>query len=377
MYTPMTFETFKYRARFALALALVVPALAACGGSNPLVNTKTKFSSSEYGVSASPRLTTGARVKKGGGRNQIGKAYKVAGKWYHPKDQPGYNKTGIASWYGPNFHGRLTANGEIFDQNALSAAHPTLPLPSYVRVTNLSNGSSVMVRVNDRGPFAHGRLIDLSSRTADVLQIKQKGTANVRVQYVGRAPLNGDDTRFLVASINRQTDMERGATRLAFNSNSNTTRLASMSLDQLKRPTAAPQPPKRTSLEQASGFADGTFDLLTSSYASSEKGSAGYVNDAHQAVTQLAKGSMALEQWQNDIERPLTRVDRSIGIFQSNEAAHQVGQSFALLGIVDLRATKVNGKPATQVFLEQLRQGVTRQDVNDLAEQLGLNDFVL
>ncbi len=169
--------------------------------------------------------------------------------------------------------------------------------------------------------------------------------------------------------------MERGASRLAFNGK--TTRLASMSLDQLQRPTIAPQPPKRTPLSQSSGFLDDTFDLLASSYANTADNGAGYINEAHEAVTQLASGTTALQQWQNNIERPLTRIDRSIGIFQSDDAAHHVGQSFALLGIVDLRATRANGKLATQVILEQLRQGVTRQDVNDLAEQLGLIDFVL
>ncbi len=117
-------------------------------------------------------------------------------------------KSGGHPGMAPNFHGRLTANGEIFDQNHLSAAHPTLPLPSYVRVTNMANGRSVVVRVNDRGPFAHGREIDLSSRTADVLDFKNQGTAKVRVQYVGRAPLKGDDTRFLMASINSPTELE-------------------------------------------------------------------------------------------------------------------------------------------------------------------------
>ena len=93
----------------------------------------------------------------------VGKPYQVAGRWYTPRVDNNYDKTGKASWYGSNFHGRLTANGEIFDQNAMTAAHPTLPLPSYVRVTNLQNRRSVIVRVNDRGPFVADRLIDLSS----------------------------------------------------------------------------------------------------------------------------------------------------------------------------------------------------------------------
>lgn len=164
------------------------------------INTKSKFSVSEYGVAASPRMTTAKRPKKGGGRAFVGKPYRVRGKWYTPKEDPDYDKAGLASWYGPNFHGRLTANGEIYDQFHLSAAHPTFPLPSYARVTNKKNGNTVIVRVNDRGPFAHGRIIDLSNQAAELLDMKQEGVAAVRVEYVGRAPVEGDDTRYLMAS---------------------------------------------------------------------------------------------------------------------------------------------------------------------------------
>jgi len=168
--------------------------------SGSYINTKSKFSVSEYGVAASPRMSTAKRPKKGGGRSIVGKPYRVRGKWYTPKEDPDYDKAGLASWYGPNFHGRLTANGEIYDQFHLSAAHPTFPLPSYARVTNKKNGHSVIVRVNDRGPFAHGRIIDLSNKAAELLDMKHDGVAAVRVQYVGRAPVEGDDTRYLMAS---------------------------------------------------------------------------------------------------------------------------------------------------------------------------------
>jgi len=164
------------------------------------INTDTKFSSADYGVEASPRVTTKKTVRAGGGRYQVGDPYEVAGKWYKPKADPDYDKIGMASWYGPNFHGRLTANGEIYNQYALSAAHPTFPLPSYARVTNEESGDSVIVRVNDRGPFAPGRIIDLSSEAADLLHMKQDGVAKVRVQFVGLAPLDGHDKSFLMAS---------------------------------------------------------------------------------------------------------------------------------------------------------------------------------
>lgn len=164
------------------------------------VNNKTKFSSALYGVKSSPRVTTSKKVRKGGGRYQVGKPYKIKNKWYYPKEQPGYNKTGMASWYGPNFHGRLTANGEVYDQYALSAAHPTLPLPSYAKVTNLENGNSVIVRINDRGPFSSKRIIDLSAQASKLLGFQKKGLAKVRVRYIGKARMDGRDARYLMAS---------------------------------------------------------------------------------------------------------------------------------------------------------------------------------
>ena len=160
------------------------------------INNKTKFSVAKYGVAASPRVTTSKKVRKGGGRAQVGKPYKIKGKWYTPKEEPGYNRNGNASWYGPNFHGRLTANGEVYDQYALSGAHPTFPLPSYARVTNLANGKSVIVRVNDRGPYHDGRIIDLSARASELLDYQKRGIAKVNVQYIGKAPLHGLDHKY-------------------------------------------------------------------------------------------------------------------------------------------------------------------------------------
>ena len=107
----------------------------------------------------------------------------------------------MASWYGAAFHGRRTANGEVYDMASITAAHPTMPLPSYARVTNLGNGYSVIVRVNDRGPYHGGRVMDVSSRAADVLGFKGEGTARIKVEYIGRAPLEGSDDGALLASL--------------------------------------------------------------------------------------------------------------------------------------------------------------------------------
>lgn len=121
-------------------------------------------------------------------RERVGPPYEANGQWYVPTPEPGYAETGIASWYGPTFHGQRTASGEVFDQEALTAAHPTLPIPSLVQVTNLENGREIIVRVNDRGPFVGGRLIDLSRRSAEVLGFEDQGQARVHVRYLGPAP---------------------------------------------------------------------------------------------------------------------------------------------------------------------------------------------
>lgn len=115
---------------------------------------------------------------------KIGKPYQISGVWYYPAEDYNYSETGVASWYGPDFHGKYTANGEVFDQNEITAAHRTLPMPSFVRVTNLDNGRVLVVRVNDRGPFARGRILDLSRRAAQLLGIEERGTARVHVEIM-------------------------------------------------------------------------------------------------------------------------------------------------------------------------------------------------
>ncbi|WP_458761002.1 septal ring lytic transglycosylase RlpA family protein [Afipia sp. TerB] len=156
----------------------------------------------KYGVSSSPRVVGfGEPVPKGGGTYRVGKPYTVGGRTYVPEENIHYRAEGLASWYGDAFHGRLTANGEVFDMTSLTAAHPTLPMPSYVRVTNLQNNKSLVVRVNDRGPYHGNRIIDLSNTAARLLQFRNNGVARVRVEYVGRAPLEGSDDRVLMATL--------------------------------------------------------------------------------------------------------------------------------------------------------------------------------
>lgn len=194
-----------------LGITIVCAGMASCATTESPKPSKPRskeyFSEKEYGVKASPRVVgEGQAVPKGGGRFMVGQPYEVKGKTYVPKEDPNYNKSGLASWYGSAFHGRLTANGEVYDSASLTAAHPTFPLPSYARVTNVDTGSSVIVRVNDRGPYHPGRILDVSEKTAEMIDIKRTGTGRVNVQYVGRARMDGNDTPFLMASYIRKGD---------------------------------------------------------------------------------------------------------------------------------------------------------------------------
>jgi rare lipoprotein A len=172
------------------------------------------------GLSACSELELGSHIAKKTvfannqerptGYFKVGTPYKIKGRTYRPKEKYQYSETGIASWYGPGFHGKMTANGEIFDQNEFTAAHRTLQMPSMVRVTNLENGKSIILRVNDRGPFAHNRVIDLSKRAAESIDMIRHGTARVRVdvlekpsRQVASAARRGLSTRGTEIALNR------------------------------------------------------------------------------------------------------------------------------------------------------------------------------
>jgi len=187
------------RVAIAVALGLVV---ANCSTAPQQRQASRGGIDPKYGVAASPKVVAdGEAVPKGGGRDMVGRPYVVGGRLYTPREAPGYSAVGVASWYGPSFHGRMTANGEVFDKMSISAAHPTMPLPSYVRVTNVGNGHSIIARVNDRGPYHGGRLIDVSQRVAEALRFRHLGTARVRVDYVGRASTAGSDDSKLYATL--------------------------------------------------------------------------------------------------------------------------------------------------------------------------------
>jgi peptidoglycan lytic transglycosylase len=201
----------------ALSACCLIVAAAGCSRSpdapRPVASINGDRRDGNIGTSPSERVVLLSQpVPRGGGTYKLGEPYKVSGRWYVPKEEPGYDRTGIASWYGADFHGRRTANGEVYDMNALTAAHPTLPLPSLVYVTSLKTGRTILVRVNDRGPYAADRILDLSKRAADSLGISGAGVSLVRVRYAGRAPLNGDDLaerRFLASQPWSQRNIAR------------------------------------------------------------------------------------------------------------------------------------------------------------------------
>ena len=159
-----------------LSLCGLLTSLCACGVSSPDITD--------------PPQKQAAAILNQGGSYKVGNPYKILGRWYYPKEDYNYKEVGTASWYGPDFHAKKTANGEKYDMHSLTAAHRTLPLPSIVRVTNLENGRSLVVRVNDRGPYARNRIIDVSKKVAQLLGFLEQGTAKVRVEVLEKESKN-------------------------------------------------------------------------------------------------------------------------------------------------------------------------------------------
>lgn len=338
--------SWRHTARFIALTALVTPMIAACGmGGYGATVKRGAFTSSEYGVGVSPRVTTNPNPPKGGGRYQVGRPYTVRGKTYVPQEQPGYVATGEASWYGSDFHGRRTANGEIFSANAITGAHPTLPLPSYVRVTNQQNGRSVIVRVNDRGPYMPGRIMDLSHRAAEMLGYVNNGHAQIRAEYVGAAPLEGDDTRMLLASYSGPP--VQSGTRYADGTNS----LADM----------------------AGNFFGGLFSYADTTPQEQDAA----IGSAHAAVTAMASQSPDLNDWVQSIDADARDVQIGVGVFADQANAIELAKQFAILGAVQEEQVSANGRAATRLTLTHLKAGVSRNDVNAMAQELGLGDIVL
>jgi rare lipoprotein A len=335
-------------------MLLLAPVIAACATNHGTGVKRKAFTSREFGVGVSPRVFTGKYPPHGGGRYLPNKPYVVRGVTYKPVEGPGYVARGEASWYGQDFHGRRTANGEIFGAYYLTAASPVLPIPSYARVTNLENGRSVMVRINDRGPYMSGRVADLSYETASVLGFINQGSAQIQIAYVGPAPLNGDDSRILMASVNTTSRYEeQGSTRIAM------------------AETPAPVPRSRDPLS------GGLIGDITSLFGYAEAPSNAAVNGAVDAAEAMATRSAGLDDWKNSVDDDARRIKLELGTFTDQVAAISIAEEFAMLGAVDEDAVESDGRPATRLTLTHLKLGVARADVVKLAQQLGLRDIVL
>lgn len=280
------------------------------------------------GCGTAGKPSSPAPLKTGGGHYKVGNPYQIGGIWYYPREDEKYNATGIASWYGPQFHGKQTANGEVFDQNAMTAAHPTLPMPTIARVTNLENGRSVIVRVNDRGPFAAGREIDMSKRAAEELGFMMKGTAKVRVEYIGRAPLDGGigDGRavaetFIAPKVETPPD-ERRATAAPL------TAVAAVSTSELAAPVGA---------------------------------TSAVPQNVVSAAAQPASSDAVMEPIRDDPgvtqQKPVTGpggIYVQAGSFQNLQNAQAVRQQLAGLGPIEIQTTTVEGTPFYRVRLGPL-----------------------
>ncbi len=359
--------------------------MASCSNNTPEaakaeLDTAPKFTEEQVGVKASPRVTELKVTPKGGGRRQVGKPYKVRGKWYTPTEDPDYVASGRASWYGPNFHGRLTANGEVYNQYTLSAAHPTMPLPSYARVTNLKNGSSVMVRVNDRGPFHGKRIIDVSAKAADLLDFKHAGVADVKVEYVGKARIDGSDEKFLLASYRapRSPVIEPGATQpgtMIAMAEEPQNAVAGAIDDQFALNgvslASIPIPLRRPAL-----FMEGTpIDIASNAsallgFAPDEPGNAG-VASAFAAFDKATSPVAArdLPVIAVDPQLAASAAIISLGTFEDPAAASHVRQLFADTGLVSASETAVEGRQAWE--LRMLVGGDVAEMVLSLARERG------
>lgn len=339
--------------RLAALFILIAPVLAACSGGGAPHVSRSAFTSKEFGVGVSPRVTKAKYPPRGGGRYLPLKPYVVRGVTYQPVEGPGYVETGIASWYGNDFHGRRTANGEIFGASYITGASPTLPIPCYARVTNLENGRSVLVRFNDRGPYMSGRVADLSYKTAEILGYANKGSARVRVEYVSPAPLNGDDSKMLIASVGQSTIMEQGTIRTAM----------------LEAPVPA-GPPSRDP------FSGGLVGDIVDLFGYSEVTDAN-VNGALAAATAMATRDRALADWVSVTDADALSIRLQLGEFEDPAESERVAEAFAMLGAVDPEDVTIGGRPALRLTLTHLKPGVARADVMALVRELGLKDIVL
>lgn len=378
------------RGRKPLALIAVAVAagwLASCSSAPAPKPQRSKeyFSEAVYGK-ASPRVVeAGQAVPKGGGRFMIGQPYRVAGKTYIPRDNPDYEATGLASWYGEAFHGRQTANGEIYDIAGLTAAHPTMPLPSYARVTNLTNGRSLVVRVNDRGPFHRNRVIDVSKAAADMLGFRAAGTAKVHVEYVGPADMDGLDHNKLLASYREGGGSDFGtrwsAPVMVAAAPAPTPRLRPAPVNAYQ-PAVPAGDPMLIAPAGLSG-ADPLAPLIMRTSFANGYAPVPEVTPAHAAIAALSRGGAPSVDLQDALDRAAARKAREIGIAPAGTIVVQVGafsdpanasraaQAFGRFGTAEQREDRSGNRVLTVVRVA-LDPSVAPETVISAAAEQGL-----
>jgi len=298
-------------------LGAVVVLLAGCAETEFLIHTAKRVSKSNE---AAPE-----------GGYKVGKPYQIEGVWYYPAEDFEYDETGIASWYGAAFHGKQTANGEVYDMNALTAAHRTLPMPSFVRVTNLENGRSLVLKVNDRGPYARGRIIDISRRGAQLLGYQNKGTARVRVQILA------DQSRAVAARLQNRDELARVGSPITVDKLPK----ASVSSESLPAPGGAESSAKVTALPPAQR----NTDVL------SPVGSIPNTTAPSETVALTANPDAAVG---HESVKP-TSIYIQAGAFGLFDNANKVRARLSPLGSVFLDQVLINGKDLYRVRIGPLR----------------------
>lgn len=294
---------------------------------------------------------------------KIGKPYSVNGQTYYPSHDAAYDKVGEASWYGPGFHGNFTASGEKYDQYDLTAAHPTLPMPSLVRVTNLSNGKSVVIRINDRGPFAANRIIDLSKKSADALGIRAQGTARVRVQYLERetqdyiAAVKSNDNRIIrMADYNARVERQRmasaaaAATPAADNSFFITNVMADETRDAVE-PVPTVQETSLPPVEPQTSMPD---DAIMAEP---------FVNAAEAPVEEPMP--MAMERGRYAVQ---------LGSFASEENARRLAKKVSGVAHASVERVEVNGRSWWRVRIEGLKDRYAADTATEEVRALGVRE---
>ena len=309
---------------------------------------------------------------------KIGRPYRVMGRKYYPEYDPDYDEEGLASWYGPNFHGKMTANGEKYNQWAMTAAHKTLPMPSMVRVTNLATGKSIVVRVNDRGPFADGRIIDLSRAAAEELGTRARGIAKVRVQYL-RA-----ETEQYIARLQLKKPKEMREIDLA------QAKIDSAFKEQHKVTSTPQEPPKPKHIEQAQevpehfAYEEDVQEITTTVDVRGVKmEEIGYAEDAFSVLDKhsfsVPSANMKANTHAASWQRPVAHTQRyyvQAGTFSNRNNAYALADKLASLSDVQVNPITINDRSFWRVSLgpafnqgiaEEIRHKLTDYAIYDAA----------